>query len=125
MTNLTALEAAVLKAIAAQLSSQDHDSLASQIDGLTVKSRENSGAGFFTHFETVDRSKSRILADTRDCCISAEINGDEGSMGFILWSQDGYVDFLEGYTESLADTVGLNLNTLSFVLIEWPRKFDG
>ena len=46
-------------------------------------------------------------------------------MGFILWSQDGYVDFLEGYTESLADTVGLNLNTLSFVLIEWPRKFDG
>jgi hypothetical protein len=125
MANLTALEAAVLKAIAAQLGSKDHDSLSSQIDGLAVKSRENSGAGFFTHFETVDRSKSRILADTRDCHVSAEINGDEGSLGFILWLRDGYVDFLEGYTESLADTVGLSLDTLSFVLVEWPRKLDG
>ena len=122
MAKLTALEVAVLKAIAAQLGLEDRDSLASQLDGLTVKSRENSGAGFFTHFETIDKSKSKILADTRDCHVSAEINGSDGSLGFILWLRDGYVDFLEGYTENLVDTVGLDLETLSFVLIEWPRK---
>jgi hypothetical protein len=119
-TSPTALEMAVLRAIGKQLPVEDQLALEEQIDGIVVSSRENTGVGFYTNFSLQSKLMKRINADTTKCHISANIEGIDNGLGFILWLNDGYVDCLEGYTYT-DSTVNKNLAALNFeVFTESP-----
>lgn len=118
---LTALELAVLAETCKQLPSEDRAALEQQIEGISVERRENTGAGFYTYFKQKSKSAQQIHADTRHCYVTAEIDGLENALGFILWTKDGYIDCLEGYTMTLNSTVGVNLTELDFELTSAPH----
>lgn len=116
----TPLETAVLQEICKQLSPQGRSTLEAQIDGISVRHRENTGAGFYTHFSMKGEPVPQIHDDTKECTVVAKINGLENALGFILWLRDGYVDHLEGYTMALNSTVGMDLAALDFELSSPP-----
>lgn len=67
------------------------------MDGISVKSRKNTGAGFYTYFAVMSKLMHRIHVDTKKYFfVTAKIDGIEDALGFLLWLRDGYVDFLEG-----------------------------
>jgi hypothetical protein len=115
-TVLTQLETAVLHEICKQLGPQGRSALEAQIDGISVRHRENTGAGFYTHFSMKAEPARQIHEDTKECTVAAKINGLENALGFILWLRDGYVDHLEGYTMALEGTAGMDLAALDFEL---------
>jgi hypothetical protein len=117
---LTALEMAVLVEMCKQLPTDDRAALEQQLKGISVKHRENTGAGFFTYFSLGPDAARQIQADTKSAYVEARINGIDDALGFILWTKDGYVDFLEGYTLALDDTVGMDLSKLDFQLRSAP-----
>jgi hypothetical protein len=82
---------------------------------MTVISRQNTGAGFFTHF-AMDGGSTTELPDLLDLHVEAEINGIQDGLGFILWTKNGQLDFLEGYTLALDTTEGLDLAALDYKL---------
>ena len=93
----TALEQAVLRAICEQ-HSVDRAPLEAQILTAAILKRENTGAGFYTHF-TVERTSSAAVGGQRlRQGPAASINGLDHGMGFILWLKEGYLDCLEGYS---------------------------
>jgi hypothetical protein len=121
MVGLSPLEAAVLQEHCNQLGPQDAAALRAQISDVSVLSRKNTGAGFFTYFSIEKDSVPQIRSDTRDCCVAAKINGVENALGFILWLKDGYIDFLEGYTMALeGGTSDLDFAALDFELRSSP-----
>lgn len=119
-TAATPLETAVLQEICKQLRSQDRKAFEEQIKGISVLSRKNTGAGFFTYFATKGKTVPQLKDDTKGCYVTAKINGLENALGFILWLKDGYVDHLEGYTMALESTVGMDLAALEFELTSPP-----
>ena len=118
------LERAVLQEIGKQLRPQDRAAFEEQIKGITVRSRENTGAGFFTRFAFKKKTTQQIRDDTMGCYVTAKVNGLEHAMGFILWAKDGYVDCLEGYTMALNSTVGMDFATIEFHLTAPPANSD-
>ena len=94
-----------------------------QLSSATVRERKNSGAGFFTYFTAEQKPEQKIEADTRQLYASANVKGLDGALGFILWTQEGYLDVLEGYTEGTGNTVGMDLTQLSFEIIDNQMKF--
>ena len=96
---LTSLEAEVMN----KLLSGDHrvlESLRGQLANAKVSRRELSGAGFYVHF-ALDKSvvPRATQADTlRLGDVVATIEGLAHGAGFVLFVNDGYLDFLEGYS---------------------------
>lgn len=123
MLKPTDLEIAVIKALSDQLDAEDRQNLLSQISTTTVIKRENSGAGFFTYFSVDRKSEIKIKTDTRNFYASAAVDGLDGDLGFILWSREGFLDFLEGYTEGAGNTIGMDLTQLSFRIVDNLTKF--
>jgi len=111
---LTALELAVLRDLCRQLPFEAQAALERQINGLSVVSRKNTGAGFYTHFAVEGETTPPINVDVKGYHVSATIDNIEDALGFILWLKDGYVDNLEGYTLALASTEGMDLATAKF-----------
>jgi hypothetical protein len=72
--------------------------LREQWRSASLKSRELSGAGFYTNF-TIPSEVPRL--DTKDFRIG-DVLADLGDLkygaGFILWVKDGTLDFLEAYS---------------------------
>jgi hypothetical protein len=117
-TSLTPLEMAVLRDICRQLPPPDQVALETQLNGISVLSRENTGAGFFT-FLAANVKTHPVQVDTRGYDVHAEFPGHILRLGFILWLKDGFVDRLEGYTLVPEDTTGLDLDALTFELVSF------
>lgn len=98
MTTFTRLEQAVIEML---LAGNDEVLfvLREQLEGCEVKSREQTGVGFYTKFELPDSVE--ISLNVRSFKIGdvfAEIEGIKHGAGFILYVEDGKLDMLEGYT---------------------------
>jgi hypothetical protein len=117
---LTPLEMAVLRAHAKQVARRDQAALNEQIDVIAVRSRENTGAGFFSYFVFKVQPLHKVKTDTKKCQVTATINRISDALGFILWMKDGYVDCLEGYTLSMEHTADLDLAAVEFELTSAP-----
>jgi hypothetical protein len=113
----TPFERAVLSAIGGMYP-EDQPSLKGQLSTATFRSRENTGAGFFTHL-TVDRDPTLVIGGRRlRDGPSAKVAGLEHGMGFILWLEDGYANCLEGYSYGNESTIGIELGTVRFELVQ-------
>jgi hypothetical protein len=75
--------------------------LRGQVDSVVVKSRDWSGAGFMTAFsvlESAPQARANLRAYIGD--VYADINGLRDGAGFILFIEDGRLNFLEGFSPS-------------------------
>ncbi|HVB08571.1 MAG TPA: hypothetical protein VNF00_06445 [Candidatus Acidoferrales bacterium] len=91
--------------------------LEAQLSSATVLRRENTGAGFYTHF-AVERTSSAAVGGERlrygpAVMVSGLVNG----MAFILWLKEGYVDCLEGYCYD-ESTTGIAFERVGFDVLE-------
>jgi hypothetical protein len=115
----TPLERAVLEAVC-EANPTDRQALQAQLGTATVHSRENTGAGFFTHFEVAGRHDLAIGGSrVRDGPV-AEIDGLEGWMGFILWLNEGFANCLEGYSYE-GSTSAIDLEGVRFEIVPLSR----
>lgn len=112
--NITELERAVLNAVCQLLPAEDKRALEFQIASATLHSRENTGAGFFTQWELIRDPDHIVRTDTTKYHVVATISGVKDALAFILWLSDGYINKLEGYTQALNSTVGMELETIPF-----------
>ncbi len=100
MSNLTKLEKEVLK----MLLDGDDDvlvNLKSQLDLVSVKDREMSGAGFFTNFLVPQSCKTSTINSSSEFRIGdvhAEIDGLDFGAGFLLYVEDGAMQMLEAFS---------------------------
>jgi hypothetical protein len=121
MKGLSALENAVLDAIALQVP-ECAEAIASQRRQARVVTRENTGRGFWT---TIEVSSGTLFKGLRSPVgfILANVAGLEHGMNFILWLDDGKMVQIEGsvYWE---DTKGRDFETVQFE-IDDPRKTKG
>src|SRR6476660_2342959 len=111
---LTPLEMAVLRAHGKQLSRKDSAALAEQIDAISVRSRENTGAGFFTYFVFKSPPLHKVKTDMKKCNVTATIHDLSNSLSCILWMKDGYTECLEWYARAMDSTADLDLATAEF-----------
>ena len=120
-TTFTPLEQAVLEAIC-QAYPEDRTALKAQLSTATLRSRENTGCGFFTHF-TVDHSSGASIGGGRlRDGPAAKVDGIKYGMGFILWLAQGYADCLEGYAYGPDSTRDTMFETVSFEITKPPKK---
>jgi len=117
----TALEKIVLREICKQYP-QDQGAMEAQLATASVRSRENTGAGFFTNLD-VRRDPAFKIPHTENSRgeVNANVAGLESGIGFILFLKDGYLDYLEGYSFE-ETTVPIDWETVSFELIS-PDEF--
>ena len=117
MTNhrLTPLERAILEAIC-ERNPSDRAALEAQFAAATVRSRENTGVGFFTHFAVERSSVPAIGGANPRGGPETKIDGLRNGMGFVLFLDEGYANFLEGYTYG-ESTAAINLATASFEIL--------
>jgi hypothetical protein len=115
LSNFSALERAVLDEICHQYPTQ-RAALEAQLAAAVVRSRENTGAGVYTHFE-INRSVAPAIAWDRVIGnVSVKIDGFEDPMIFLLFTDDGYANCLEG--AAICDsTIQVNLNTVRFEIV--------
>ena len=98
MTLLTLFERAVLETFL-EGDHPDLQILREQARALTVTKREMTGVGFYTNFavpiglETLKNQRSLQIGG-----VSAQIAGLKNGAGFVLFVNDGLLDFLEGFT---------------------------
>lgn len=93
--HLTALETAVLHEMALQYPNSV-GAFRAQVASATVVSRENSGAGFYTHLKvdrSIDELKDRVYRG-----VSASVVGLNNPVVFVLFITDGFCDLLEAAT---------------------------
>jgi hypothetical protein len=73
--------------------------LRQQAAASTVGEREHTGVGFYTSFSVpAELPRIRCRSRTQLGDVSAEVEGVEHGMGFILWIEHGAIDCLEGFT---------------------------
>lgn len=94
-----ALEIAVLR----KLLDGDHPVLTilrQQLVGLSVKTRERTGTGFFTEFSVTTTTPRASLSSgqARFGDVEATIRGLEHGAGFLLYVESGALQMLEGYS---------------------------
>lgn len=76
--------------------------LRGQYDKCTVKARRFTGVGFYTDFkvnrvhEPVAGGKSFYIGD-----VDGAVDGNKGTLGFVLFIKDGFISSLEGYANLL------------------------
>ena len=112
---LTRLEQAVLQAIYARYPTE-RAALEAQLAAATVRSRKNTGAGFYTYFDV-----NRIAAAAAQCervigNVSVKIEGFEDPMVFVLFIEDGYANCLEG-AAIRDDTAQTDFGAVEFEII--------
>jgi hypothetical protein len=75
------------------------DILRDQLKASCVAHREHTGAGFYTTFKVPEHLR-RVPQDRRFTIgdVVAEITGLNHGAGFVLFVENGVLDFLEGYT---------------------------
>jgi hypothetical protein len=118
-STFTPLEQVVLRAIC-ETHPADRVALEAQLSTAILRSRENTGCGFFTHF-SVDRVSPAIGGTRMRDGPAAKIEGLDHGMGFILWLEEGYADCLEGYNWADESTTGIVLETISFEIVQGAK----
>jgi hypothetical protein len=98
-SDLEPLEAAVLDKLLAG-SHPVLNALRRQLAGLTVKTRERTGAGFFTEFSVAETCApaSTSSPKLRFGDVQASIGGLQSGAGFLLYVDGGLLRMLEGYS---------------------------
>lgn len=72
--------------------------LRDQYSKAIIKKREFSGVGFFTSFEVpINTPKLKINKSLQIGDVVAQIIGAKDGAGFVLFINEGVIDFLEGY----------------------------
>jgi hypothetical protein len=109
------LEKSVLHAIC-ERELKDRDILNLQLQRINVKSRENTGAGFWTNLRVNPDSppldSDRVIGD-----VAAKIEGLKNPMIFVVFVRNGYLDQLEG--AAVADsTVQIDFTHANFEILE-------
>ena len=66
-----------------------------------IKSRRYSGAGFFTDFKVETGVDMAPKNNFEIGGISADIGDNKDVLGFLLFIRDGFIDWLEGYTQGI------------------------
>jgi hypothetical protein len=97
--SLEPLEAAVLQ----KLLSGDHPvliALRDQMDGLSVRTRKNTGVGFFTELSTAAAARPASVPSgkIRFGDVQATVDGLKNGAGFLLLIEQGLLRMLEGYS---------------------------
>lgn len=113
--NFTPLEKAIFAAIG-EMHLADRVALDAQLASAAFNRRENTGAGFYTHFE-VKHTAPPIVEHSPLDGPQAKIDGLEHGMGFILWLENGYAKCLEGYCYN-ESTVGIDFEHTAFKIAE-------
>lgn len=97
MEALTPLERAVLD----KLLAGDDPTLAilrAQAESAQLRSRKNTGVGFYCYFDVPDDIERIGRATFRLGDVNATMKGLSHGAGFVLFVKDGRLDNLEGYT---------------------------
>jgi hypothetical protein len=113
-SDFTPVEQAVLSAIC-QEHPNDRAAMEAQLATATLKTRENTGAGFFTYFDVQRVGTSPIGGLPLRDGPNAKIKGLQHGMGFILWFKEGYAHCLEGYAHA-DSTMNVDWHLVSFEL---------
>jgi hypothetical protein len=114
-SNFTRLEKAVFVAIC-EMHLADRAALDVQLASAAFSSRENTGAGFYTHFE-VKRGSPSVSGRGHLGGPEVTIDGLKHGMGFVLWLEDGYAKCLEGYCYD-ENTAGIDFERIGFKIAE-------
>ena len=88
--------------------------MSAQLSRAILRSRENTGCGFFTRFDTDLNSSAPIGGERLRNGPTAKIDGMKYGMGFILWLEQGYADCLEGYAYGDDSTTELTFEAVRF-----------
>jgi hypothetical protein len=99
METLTQFEEAALS----RLLAGDHpvlEALREQAHGAYVRKRTMTGVGFFTDLGVLPGARRAVLPTMGGCLsdVVAEVDGLEHGAGVVLFVDDGYLSFLEGYS---------------------------
>lgn len=96
--DLTALERTVIETLF-KMYPADEATLRAQFSEVTVRSRTNTRAGFYTQLDVSISELPALdgLASQRGGP-NAFIEGLRNGMGFILWLENGYANCIEGYS---------------------------
>jgi hypothetical protein len=123
--NLTVLERAAIAAIRNELGG-DQPEFDEQIQALVVERRENTGGGFFTHLR-VNRGDARpFFRSLTSYELFTDVSGMAHPLGLILFSTDGYLSLIEGYTLAGESTATIDFETVSFgPVTKWPTSWNG
>lgn len=112
------LEIAVLEAIAAQYPEWECKLLA-QFRAAKLKSRENTGAGFFTYLTIDSETASPVGLVSPIGNVWFDIKGFQDPMNFLVFLKNGCAAFLEG--AAIRDnTSNIDFDLISFVQLEQP-----
>jgi hypothetical protein len=114
-SGFTALERAVLNEIC-DMHPADQAALRAQLLTATLRTRENTGAGFYTRFVVERRSSAALAGERSRVGPETKIDGLQHGMGFILWLKEGYADCLEGYSYG-ESTGGIALEAINFEIV--------
>lgn len=94
--SLTPLEEAVIEGFISHETSKPK-LLTPSCEKMKVEERELTGAGFFTYFVSPESFGGKIKPIESTVDLAALIN-NECNVGFKLYSVEGYITCLEGYT---------------------------
>jgi hypothetical protein len=92
MILLNRLEKEILQAICRQTDAVS-GAIVAQLKGATVQARKNTGAGFYTTLDP-NRSARPLQKDLVIGDVAAKVNGLKNPMVFLLFTKNGYADFL-------------------------------
>lgn len=117
MRPLWPIERAVLEAAARDFHPAT-DGLRDQFEAAQVTAFENTGAGFFSTV-TVPPEAPRIPENSPLDAATANVDGIDHGMGFLVFLENGYVSLIEGYTHSDVATVGVDFASVNFDMKPW------
>lgn len=107
-SDFTLLEQAVLSAICEE-NPNDRAAMEAQLATATLKTRENTGVGFFTYFDVQKIGITPIGRRRLRDGPNAKIKGLQRGMGFILWFKEGYA-YADSTTEVDWQSVSFELD---------------
>jgi hypothetical protein len=122
MVVFTPLERTAIDAILAEI--ENRATIEQQLYQAAVRSRENTGGGFFTEIAVspdVESLEQKTLPLGQDVWIS--IDGLEYGLGMILHLKGGWVSVLEGYAVGSEDTSFIDFEQVRFATTEKPGPF--
>jgi hypothetical protein len=112
MIGFTKLEEAILRDLCARFP-DEQAALTAQLMTAKVRSRENTGVGFYTSFDVARADLAPLGGQRMRHASWVRVDGLDNPMGFILWLEGGFADCLEGFT-NVDSTVGVDLTALTF-----------
>jgi hypothetical protein len=116
MSDFTDMEKAALRAIFSETPALSAG-LEHQLARAAVTKRENTGGGFFTGIAVAADVPGVQSPKVLGYATHARVAGLEHGLGFILFTADGRLDLLEGYSEGGEDSASLDLANLSFEIV--------